>query len=1141
MQSVVSAVQDLTVDPDGLSTVITFPVDFPAGVTTANFEASGGQTATGVTVVGAAATVVWDARVSPSDTLRTVGIPGFSSSFTAVTASDVSVPSFTVSGSQVAGLGNDVLTVTFSGPRVVESEAEDVSNWVLRVNNTSLTLTGATLDLIPATQVLTITLPSTANLHASFDLATTGLMSVADVALAATPVVGAATGDAIAPGLTSATQNLAEDEFGKVIDFVFAEAMDPTFATVTTNFDAGFPVFATNVTYVNQVTLRVTFTAPVIPGVDSVTLTDVVDVHGNAYAGGAAAIVAGSTVANAFSSNPTVSTVSGAGGDLVVANFVQAIDPADAEDPAHWTLLIDGNPIVLADQTLSYDFTGKQLTIFLADDFDNGDSFSLSGASGNEPIDVDGQIFTTSFAGTVAGEVTLPTVLSVVQNRAVDPSGATLDVTFSEDIDNVQAELVGNWTVDALTVSSATLQSDMETVRLVLSAAAVPGDVDLDVSLIEDLAGNVVAPVTAHAIVSTDTAAPLPSNQIASAVEGAGNDTLAVAFSDSMVQAEVEDISNWTVQSPVGSALTLTNSTVSYDTVTKRAVLTFVATDDINLKTGDDFNVSFTGMRDLGGNTVSATVLSGNVAAESTLPRLSVAHLDGTFANQVHVRYSEPCDEIDDLFDASTNPTGLTEYVLRNSVGTLRANASSVSVDSDLMGCVVTFGVTIQAGDTIDVIGITDLAGNPMFPSLATAIGTEESGTPTLGGASEFTTISGEENDTITVVFDRDMSAWELLDLSHYALELASVPVPLTGSRLSFNGTDTVTIFLENANASDLATASNYDLMVSGLQSAQGASISGTSTLSISSAAGSDAAAASLPAGSVVVDNADMTGNSIIIQLNEAIDATDGADESLITLNGGNPSLATVIGPRSVRATFGSVTVGQTLNVTFADRAGNSALASLALGAADTAGPLLTAFSGTANAGLGRDVLELVFDEPVDPVTALTPSNYTITHGGTPLSISGSSMRLVSGTNTVRIELPGSVDLDNTLNLHVLVDNVEDTSGNAISPQGDSFGSVGGDVTAPGFSSAFVNFRAASAGTTVDILFDEDVDPSFATNISNFTSDGGQTLLSATLLRSDTLRLVFDAAISMGDQIDCTGLLDPAQNASGAISVVPTL
>jgi hypothetical protein len=231
--SIGTAVQDLTADPEGRTTVLTFPsTKGLTAATPAEFEATGGQTAVAVTVLGNVVTVTWNQRVTPNHQVRAFGLSGVTNAYHAVTTSDASVPTFTITtATQNPGLGGDTVTIAFSGPHIVGTEAEDLARWTLVTGGFARSLTGSTFDFDPVDQELDIVLGTNANLHATFTFAVANLHSVADVALSATPVGGNATGDTTAPTLVSAHQNLAEDEYGRVIDFTFSEAMDPSRAS----------------------------------------------------------------------------------------------------------------------------------------------------------------------------------------------------------------------------------------------------------------------------------------------------------------------------------------------------------------------------------------------------------------------------------------------------------------------------------------------------------------------------------------------------------------------------------------------------------------------------------------------------------------------------------------------------------------------------------------------------------------------------------------------------------------------------------------------------------------------------------------------------------------------------------------------
>ena len=449
--TVQSSLQDLTQDPDGLVTVVNFSRS-PLGVDPSYFTADGGQSAVGAVGSGKTVTVTWDSRVSPSHVITVTGMLGVYDGTTTPSSSNSAAPTFTITdSSMVAGLGGDTLEVTFSGARVVEADAEDFSSWNLAISGTAVDLTGSTFTLDVATQVMDITLGASASLHPNFTLAATSLVSVADTALAVTPVAGTASGDASAPTLTSVTQNLTADEYGRAVDFTFDESMDPTFSESIANFAIGGGNVATTVTQPSAGVLRVTFNSTVLPGT-SITASNMMDSHGNSVVVGAQAVTQPSPVANSFVSNDAV-TVENIGGDYVEAVFAQAFTPSSAEDPNSWTLTVDTVPVVMGNQVISYDFLAKTLRIDLDFDMVNGTAFTLTGVAVQE---VDGQTFSAPGASTVAGDATQPTVVGALQNRTQDPTGYTLDVTFSEDIDGVPAAVLGNWTIAGLTVSNAT-------------------------------------------------------------------------------------------------------------------------------------------------------------------------------------------------------------------------------------------------------------------------------------------------------------------------------------------------------------------------------------------------------------------------------------------------------------------------------------------------------------------------------------------------------------------------------------------------------------------------------------------------------------------------------------------------------------
>lgn len=1138
LNSIGSAVQDLAQDPEGATTVLSFGSSMGlAGATVANFEADGGQTAQSVLVNGNDVTVSWDLRVAPSHQVRAVGLVDVSESLHAVTTSNSAAPTFTITqGTQNPGLGGDTIQVAFAGTHVVRSTAETLANWHLSIDSTNLDLLGSTFIFDPLSQVLDITLGTQANLHATYQLSASGVSSVGDVAVSGTPVNGTATGDTFAPALTSAEQNLSEDEYGRVIDFTFDEAMDPVFSLQISHFGVALPDVATTVEQPSENVLRVTFSGPIVPGVEEVTLDGVTDLHGNAFPDGAQAITQPAPVANAFDGTPTAETLANAGNDVITVVTTQAFDADSAVDPTKWSLVVGGNTIDLSTQTFDYDFLAKKLAITLDLDMQNGDAFTITGVN---TLDIDGDTFSLASNGTVAGDSAAPTATAVTQNRSLDPSGKTVDVTLSEDVDETTAETAGNWTISgAQSLLSATRLPGLDQVRLAFDAAVIPGFATLTVSSIEDLAGNAMAaPQVNIAITSTDTTRPSGSVATATAVEGVHNDKLAVTFNDDMIESEVETAAGWTVESPVGSARSTAGATISYDAASQTATLTFA--NGVDLQRGDDFSVAFAGMHDLGGNLVTTAVVSGDVSAETTIPDVHTVYRDATNTDQLVVRFTEPCSQLADLYDAATNPSG-TRYILRSSGGALRGYATGATALDDGLGVRVAFGIVVASDDTLDVHGVKDLAGNPLFPALSVSTVAEDTSTPALDpGLSVLTAVSGEGNDVITVKFDRAMSPWNLLAPANYTVTAGATPVDLSIASFDFDGTDTVTIGLVGGNGNDLSTGGSYDISVNNVGSAQGAQRTSVDTDS-GLVAGGDATAPSLLVGKARIDpNA---ADSVLLELTEAVDATAAETAANYDYNGGNlATSALLLGPRVVRVTFAVTPVaGNNLQFTVTDLAGNlSGTITRAVTAADVSGPLVSSVQGLIRPGYGGDSVAITFNEPVTGTSALDAANYSVRTGSTTLSLAGASLTYSSSTHTVEIRLPAGGELLAGASLSVTLDNVADFSGNAMAAPVQISGPVSGDSTSPSFESAFVNYREAANGRTVDVLFSEDVSTAFAGSAANWSASGGVSVQSVTMLEKNHARLSLSAALGASATLSMTGLSDYAGNTSGPISVDP--
>ena len=1131
--------QDLDLDPTGFTTVVDFagiaPLFGPG-----NIESNGGQTAQVVMLDAGDDTrlfVEWDERVTPSHEVRVTGVDGVDEGFVSVTTTDASAPTFAIDDAQQgAGLGADTIEVSFSGPNVVPLDVVLGGNWSLVYGATTIGLDASSLDFDESTQVLTITTDAGANVHADFELAVSGVTSVADVPVDTAPVSGSATGDLVAPTLVSAVQNLNEDEFGRIVEFTFSEAMDPVFSTGPINFSLGFPVFASEVVQTAPETLRVRFDDPVVPGIASVQFIGVIDAHGNAYVGGDVSPSVGTTVANDFAVDPVLRSVEGIGGDQLVVVTTQALAPERAALADAWRLEVDGTPVDLVDDDLTYELELKTLTVDLPDDYLNGLSFLVEAAAltdGGAPelVDVDGESFTSTFTGTVDGDGVAPGIELVLQNRNLDPSGSTFDLQFSEDLEEESVEVDAVFTVnDGPALSAVSLTSDPSLVRVVLAGAGLPGEVNFDVSGVRDPAGNTMDPATTVQASSTDDEPPLATGVSAIGYEGPDNDRLTVTFDDDMWQADIEDALKWSVESPPGSAVSTNFASASYDAASRTATLEFTG-GGFSFQAEQDVQVDFVVVRDIAGNAYAGGPIADTPDVEVEFPIIeSVWVGDSPNEDQVTVRFDEQVAAYDDAF---------TRYELVDAGGSVIGTPSGIAVTPDGRGVVLTFGQVVQPGvNTLNVVGPTDLAGNSLFPEIQHPIDSEDTAVLDFDAiATDVQSVSGEANDEISVVFDRVPSSFGLLDPANWTLvtEPGGLPLSLDGASFDYDGDRTVVVTLDSGASASFLTGADYRIGFTGLTTAQG--IQGPGPVELVVTADGDMLAPNVVAGRAQLDPQD--ANAILVDLTEAIDFV-GLDPGDWRLEGVPALNVQAVGPRTARATFTATPVlSDTLDVSLTDLAGILGLASEALGAIDSSGPLVGAgHAAVSVSGFGGDHLLIPFQEPVQPVDALDIELYSVSFDGQPVSLSGAVLRYSSIANTVRIDLPSGTEIPSGGSVSVTVQDVRDHAGNAMASPSTVLPPVQGDVQPPSIVQAFVNQRVDATGATVDVAFSEDVAASVA-QPSSWSVTGGGSVQAATMLGDAAVRLVLSAPLGAGDSLSTDLVPDAAQNLSGPLSIDP--
>jgi len=388
----------------------------------------------------------------------------------------------------------------------------------------------------------------------------------------------------------------------------------------------------------------------------------------------------------------------------------------------------------------------------------------------------------------------------------------------------------------------------------------------------------------------------------------------------------------------------------------------------------------------------------------------------------------------------------------------------------------------------------------------------------------------------VTVVFDRPLSPWRLLDPANYELLDGVTPVDLDDADFAFDGDRTVTITLPDGV--DLENGTAYDLTIDQVRTAQGVQrVVPQSELGI--AAGGDVAVPFVLGSDVRVDPLD--ANSLLIQIDEAVDVTEAETATNFDYNTGTlADTSERLGPRTIRATFGvAPVVGTPVDVTVTDLAGNTVLYTRNVTAADPFAPLIVSISGTAVEGRGGDFVTVRFSEPVDLDIALDSSHFAIHNNGGFLDLSSATLEFDSVNLAVVIRLAEGEELDAGSGVTGTITGIADFSGNAIGTVVVG-GVVNGDSTPPAVASSFVNLRLDPSGTVVDVLFDEDVDEAFVETVTNWSASGAQAIVSVTLVDPDHARVVLATPLGALDTLDLVvGLEDLARNAAGALVATP--
>jgi hypothetical protein len=600
----------------------------------------------------------------------------------------------------------------------------------------------------------------------------------------------------------------------------------------------------------------------------------------------------------------------------------------------------------------------------------------------------------------VRASTTVDSLLTIVFSEPVSPATATNPNNYRIYRDGVP---VPSYAYRAVVVEQSLVVLSFDNMNLLPSAVTLT----VRVTNVTDLDGNVVSP-------SYNTASftvPDTSPPYLVAVQALGVRLVQVRFSEEVLEATAEVPGNYQI-SRVDTTLTV-------------PVIAAVLQPDkrfVQLALGADltFDVEHLlqadNIQDIHGNTLSG-VTSMVFVLHDTYPPvpLSAAPLSRTL---VRVAFNEQLEE--------TSAETKTNYAMcetSQSYVCLSISGAELETGADAVRLSLGSEMKIGVGYTIRVQNVKDLKGNAVTYATVTTV-YPDTFPPVMTGV---TTTSAT---TIELAFDEAITRSSAEDESNYLLFETADPSHEIGIAAAALRSDSSRVGL--VLAADLVAGTSYTISMSNLMDRAGNVIAAGTSLAFTSA---DATPPALLSAYASVNTA------VLARFSEKLDdVTAQSPANYLVYETANPGATVAVSSAALQSdsSYVLLTLGGTLQAStayslsatgVADRAGNPVPPGsvVSIGRPDTTPPHV---SGAQAATLSY--VQVVFDEPVAPATAVVTTNYTIT----PVSFTGPAIQPVSVDqptgNTAGLHL--GADLATNATFKVSVSNVTDLAGNAIAP-----------------------------------------------------------------------------------------------------------
>jgi len=456
------------------------------------------------------------------------------------------------------------------------------------------------------------------------------------------------------------------------------------------------------------------------------------------------------------------------GSGYVKVIFSEDMNATDAANLSNFTVESPtGTLLDLSSATATYGAATYTVTINSSVNVTAGNTFkvtvvNLRDIAGNA-IAVDG---TSNVASGVVDDEAPPTVVS----SKADNVSSSVEVVFSENVNLTDATTKANFALESpagtavdLSPAGITLAYDAATFTTTIAGTTLKsGDTyRITVTHVKDTAGNVIVANDTTNIASGTVSDVVPPTVVSSSADNSTS-SVQLTFSENVNLTDATTKANFALESPAGTAVDLTSTTLTYDSATFATTI-----GGTTLTAGNSYKVILTNVKDLANNAIvdnGETNVSSGTVLDVVGPTVIACDAAQTGSGYGKITFSEEV--------LATTATNRSNYQVSQDGAPLDLSTAVFEYDAATKTVKLSGqGVTVRSGKTVEAIvrNVKDMVGNPI---VADGVGNVCS---TVCRDEEPPTVVGSRADnssaSVQVRFSEDVNVTDAATRANFALE----------------------------------------------------------------------------------------------------------------------------------------------------------------------------------------------------------------------------------------------------------------------------------------------------------------------------------------------------------------------------------